>query len=120
MLSIINTVFLPLTFLAGARAPAPPLRDRCPPVRALPAPPASAQRPATLSSARQTPLGAYAAATCPAPLHPPPPPKGVFGTNFTAITAYNWSEGFYFFWGVCAATTLVTVVLLRYWGMFGR
>ncbi|GBF99998.1 hypothetical protein Rsub_12725 [Raphidocelis subcapitata] len=58
MLSIVNTVFLPLTFLAG-----------------------------------------------------------VFGTNFTSVSAYQWDKGFWFFWGLCGAVTVGFIVVLRSWGM---
>ena len=41
----------------------------------------------------------------------------MFGTNFSSIGAYNWPMGFWFFWGLCAAVTLMFILLLRKWGM---
>jgi Mg2+ and Co2+ transporter CorA len=43
----------------------------------------------------------------------------VVGTNFTSVTAYQWQNGFWFFWGLCAAVTVGFVVVLR-WGMMRR
>jgi hypothetical protein len=85
----------------------------------------SRRPPAALPTPPCLPRPAYPPCL-PRPAYPPPclpaaaAAPGVFGTNFDAVTAYHWHDGFWFFWGLCAAVTLVFVLLLRYWGMFTR
>jgi hypothetical protein len=132
MLSIVNTVFLPLTFLAGAWGLSGGVwvwlgcgcdwvwvwvwlgcgcgcgwgwRVRFPLANRFPA-------------ETQTRPAISPAACALARPHQRRPRAGVFGTNFTSVTAYNWDQGFWFFWVLCLGVTLSFVLVLRHWGMF--